>query len=308
MSAHLKRTLALLLIAWLVGACGIAASYRTAEQKTIRDFTDHGDYRHIVGVMALTNYTPFTSDQATVPFMRAFIAGLTDAASNARLVIPGRTDVPPFLWDPPRSASGAIDAFAMAAMARQAGFNIIATPALMNIRVKKQHSGIWFFRSQSFSLQIQAQAAIYDTITGARIDLNLLTKDVDIDEDQAAQIQAGQEVPIDELSEVAQEMGEALGERMGDAIAESEWTASVIAVEDGRLTISAGSEAGLQPGDRFAVLDTEGTLTGIDGQRYVVPGIKIGDITVDQTAPWRSTATASSEGPLPVDGIVVPAD
>jgi hypothetical protein len=306
MIAATKRSLLLLLIAGLLSACGIAAAYRPAEVKTIRDFAGNGDYRHIVGAMALANQTIFTSDQAAVPFMQAFMANLRDAASEAQLIMPGKNDTAAFLWDPPRTASGDVDVFAMSAMAREEGINIVVSPVLANIRVKKQHSGFWIFGHDEYTLQVQAAASIYDTITCSRIDLHILTEDVDIDEQQADLIQQGQEVQVAELVEVVQEMGEALGERMGEAIDDSEWTASVITAQDGRVTISAGSDAGLRSGDRFALLDASRTLTGIDGQRYIVPGNKIGDITIDRTTPRGAIATVSSDQPVSAGSIVVP--
>lgn len=306
MIAAVKRTMALLLVAWLMTACGIAVSYRSAEEKTIRDYAGNGDYRQRVGMMALANTTTFTSSQIAGPFMQTFVENLTEAAADALVVMPGSAGYPSFLLDPPRLENGSIDAFSLSAMARQAGFNIVAGPALVNLRVQKRHWGFWFFRQEYDSLQLQAAATLYDTVTGARIDFEMIDREIEIDNMLAGQIQAGQEVQVFELDELAAEMGEILGERMGEAIAESNWATTVIAAEDSRVVIPAGSEVGIAPGDRFTVLDASRVLESPDGQRFVMPGYKIGEIVVEQPAAGQAMATVSDNGAIPVGSIVVP--
>ncbi|BBO84286.1 hypothetical protein DSCO28_48520 [Desulfosarcina ovata subsp. sediminis] len=300
------RLLALLAIAALISGCGIAASYRPAETKSIRDFSAHDRYHKKVGVMALTNNTFFTSGQATTPFMEAFLTSMSENAPDAQMTIPGKTDIPPFLLNPPRINKGEMDAFKLAALARQEGFNMVVSPVLMDIRVRKENTGFWFFRDVAYHLQIQTAAAVYDSITGARLTLNLLTDEVDIDDQQAEAIKNGQEVMVEDLVEVVGEMGEELGEQMGEAINAAIWLSAIISTDDGTCLIPAGSQVGIQPGDRFSVLQGGEILTGLGDQRYIVPGLKIGEIRISQVAPRQSSATVDTDNLPPVGSIVVP--
>ena len=302
----IKRMLALGLIAVTLTACGIAAAYRSAEEKTIRDYAESSTYRQRVGVMALANNTVFTSNQIAGPFMNAFMENLTDNASDALMMTANQSDIPTFLMNPPSLENGKIDAFEMAAMARQVGFNIVVSPALVNLRVRKSHSGFWMFHEEFYTLQLQAAATLYDTITGARINFEIVTEEIEIDDQQAKLIQSGEEVQVYELADVAMEMGETLGEQMGEAIDANDWATTVISTENGRVTIPAGSDIGIEPGDRFSILDASRVMDGIDGQRFVVPGLKIGEIEILQSAPNRSTATVSDGLSIPVGSIVVP--
>jgi hypothetical protein len=304
--AGLKKTALPLLLALVLSGCGIAASYRPADQKTLRDYSPSSDFRKKVGVLALTNTTLFTSDQVTEPFMTAFLSAMAATAPSAILVEPGGGDVPPFLSKPPRIADGNMNVFQLARLGRSQGMNAIVSPVLMNIRVRKRDTGFWFFKDVAYSLQIQTAAALYDTITGSRLALGILTDEVDIDEDQANIINNGNEVEVDELVEVAENMGEKLGERMGSAIDESQWVASVAAIAEGACVITAGSDEGIQPGDLFSVLDGSATLTGKDGQRYIVPGVKIGEITISRVLPGKAFGTPVSGDPPPVGSIVIP--
>lgn len=296
----------LLALVLLLAGCGVAASYRPADKKTIRDFSDSGDYRKKVGVLALANTTIFTSEQVTAPFMDAFLAGMVATAPDATLVLPDHADGEPFLWNPPRTGDGDMDVYALGELARQEGMHAVVSPVLMDVRVRKRKTGFWFFRDVAYTLQIQTAAAIYDAITGARLALGILTDEIDIDEYQSEAVGKGQEVQVDDLVEVAEEMGEKLGQRMGDAIIESKWQASVTAIADGACVLAAGSEAGIEAGDRFAVLDGSARLTGLDGQRFIVPGVRIGNLTISRVMPQMSYATSESGALPPVGSILIP--
>jgi hypothetical protein len=302
-----KKTLAMLLpVALLVCGCDIASSYRPADQKTIRDFSGSGDYEKRVGILALSNTTVFTSDQVAKPFMGAFISSMASAGYDAILVLPGKSETTRFLWKPPRMASGDIDAFALATLARQEGMKAVAGPLLMNIRVRTRKKGFWLFRDVAYSLQIQTAATLYDAFTGSRLALEILTDEVEIDEEQAGTIEVGQEIEVEELVDLAIEMGESLGKSMGEAVNDSKWMASVVASKDGACVIAAGSKVGVEVGDRFAVLDGSGVLTGLDGQRYIVPGPKIGEITISRVTPKQSFGAPESGELPPVGSILVP--
>jgi hypothetical protein len=302
-----KCALPLLLLAALsVSACGMSSSYRPASQKTIRDFAGSSNYRKKVGVIALSNTTLFVSDQVAAPFMNAFLSSMESAVSDADLVIPGQTEAAPFLWNPPRIANGDIDVFTLAGLAREEGMNHVVSPILMDIRVRKRNTGFWFFKDVAYSLQIQTAAAIYDAITGARLALGILTDEVEIDEYQAGVVSNGQETQVDDLIELAEEMGEALGAQMGNAIENNKWLASVVAVEDGVCVIMAGSEVGIEAGDRFTVIEGSGILTGLDGQRYILPGVNIGEIIVSRVAPRQSFGAPESGETPPIGSILVP--
>lgn len=295
-----------LVMALLFSGCGLSSSYRSAYQKTIRDFSGGGKYRKAVGVLVLSNATRFNSEQAVLPFMEAFISSLESNASDALLMVPGKSDVPPFLWNPPRIANGDIDVFALSALARQVGINAVVSPVLMDTRLRTRNTGFWFFKDVAYSLQVQTAATVYDAATGARLALGIMTEEIDIDEDQAGFIRNGEEVQVDDWDELVEAMGEALGERMGDAIKDSQWVSAVVSIEGGSCVIAAGSEVGIDVGDRFSVLDGSQILTGLDGQRYIVPGPKIGEITISRVSPRQSFGEPGAEEIPPAGSILVP--
>jgi len=296
----------MVLLMLLVSACGISAPYRPADKKTIRDFNASDTYRKRIGILALTNTTAFTSDQITAPFMKHFLEGLKSEVSKAHLLMPNDAPNAPFLSNPPRLDNGDIEVFSLCAQARQAGINAVVSPMIIDIRTSKKNTGAWFFRDVSYILQIQTAAAAYDTITGARISLGILTEKIDISEQQSQQIINGQETKIDALVDVAREMGDQLAEQLGEAIEESRWASTIVSIENGRCGIPAGSEVGIKPGDRFSVLEVGDVLTGLNDQQFIVPGVKIGDITIEQVTDQDAFGAPESGSLPPVGSIVVP--
>ncbi len=295
-----------LLAAFLLSGCGVSSSYRSAKQKTIRDFSDSDKYRKVVGVLVLSNATMFNSPQVASPFMDAFMSSLESNATDALLMVPGKAEAPPFLWNPPRIVNSDIDVFSLSGLARQAGINAVVSPVLMDIRLRTRKTGFWFFKNVAYSLQLQTAAAVYDAATGARLALGILTDEVDIDEDQAGIVRSGQEAEVDDLVELAEEMGNALGEGMGDAIKNSQWTSAVVSIEGRSCVIVAGSEVGIEVGDGFSVLDGSAILTGLDGQRYIAPGPKIGEITISRVSPRQSFGEPESGEIPPAGSILIP--
>ena len=306
-SARKKMALPILLIlVMMISGCGIASSYRPADKKTIRDFATSDTYRKRIGVLVLTNSTAFTSDQIAATFMDTFLSSLKEAVPNAQVMLPDGNENTPFLRNPPRIGNGDIDVFSLSSQARQAGMNAVVSPIIMDIRGSKKDTGFWFFRDVSYILQIQTAAAAYDTITGSRLALGILTEKIDISEQQYEMIKSGREIEFDDLVDVAKEMGDRLGKQLGDAVNQSNWMTSLISVNDGNCGMPAGSEAGIKPGDRFSVLDASSILTGLNGQRFIVPGIKIGEITIERVTEQTAFGKADADSPPPVGSILVP--
>lgn len=295
-----------LMLLLLVAGCGINSAYRSADKKTIRDFTASDTYGKRIGILTLTNSTVFTSDQISGPFMEAFLTGVKSSAPKALMQLPANTQNAAFLMEPPRLEGGDFDVYRLCAQARQAGMNVVVSPIIMDIRTSKKDTGFWFFREVSYVLQIQTAAAAYDTTTGARLSLGILTETIDITEEQSEIVKNGQETKIDDLIEMAKTMGDQLGEQMGTAVDECRWVASIVSVDTDNCMIPVGGKMGVKPGDRFSVLDASQVITGLNGQRFIVPGIKIGDITIARVTDQNAYGTPDTGNPPPVGSIVVP--
>jgi hypothetical protein len=63
---------------------------------------------------------------------------------------------------------------------------------------------------------------------------------------------------------------------------------------------------GIEVGDGFSVLDGSAVLTGLDGQRYSLPGSKIGEITINRVSPRQSFGAPESGEIPPAGSILIP--
>jgi hypothetical protein len=300
------QPLPLLMVVLLIAGCTGVLSYRPAEIETIRDFPKSSTYRKQVGVLALSNTTPFSDAQAVAPFLTGFYSGLQAAVADAVLLSADHDQAAPFLSNPPRLVGGDVDGFMLAQMARQAGMNAVVSPVVVDIRVHSRDKGFWFFKDVAHSLKIQAAATTYDAITGSRWALDQLADEVAIDEYQAEILRSGRVIELDDYNGVLEKMGRRLGKEMGDAIKAAKWLASVAAIEDGACVIRFGSEAGIANGDRFSVLDGSGVLTGLDGRRYIVPGPKIGQIRIVAVTSHQARGVPDDGDIPPVGSILIP--
>ena len=300
------QPLPLLMVVLLIAGCTGVLSYRPAEIETIRDFPKSSAYRKQVGVLALSNTTPFSDAQAVAPFLTGFYSGLQAAVADAVLLSADHDQAAPFLSNPPRLVGGDVDGFLLAQMARQAGMNAVVSPVVVDIRVHSRDKGFWFFKDVAHSLKIQAAATTYDAITGSRWALDQLADEVAIDEYQAEILRSGRVIELDDYNGVLEKMGRRLGKEMGDAIKAAKWLASVAAIEDGACVIRFGSEAGIANGDRFSVLDGSGVLTGLDGRRYIVPGPKIGQIRIVAVTSHQARGVPDDGDIPPVGSILIP--
>jgi hypothetical protein len=119
----------------------------TGGTKTIRDFSGSSKYRKTVGVDGALNATIFTSAQVAAPFMTVLsIQFGIKCVRYAILMVPGKADVPPFLWNPRRIANRDIDVFTLSGLARQAGINAVVSPLLMDIRAAYTQYGLLVFQ------------------------------------------------------------------------------------------------------------------------------------------------------------------
>lgn len=303
---NLKKSVLPLLLAFsiLVSGCGFGAPYRPAVQKTLGDMESSHAYRKTIGVLSLVNTTVFTDDQISAPFMEHFLSALKSSDSSAHFLLADDVQNAPFLFEPPRDDAGRIDSFDLCAQARQEGLNAIVHPMIMDIRANKKISGFWYWRKKHHWLEIQATARAYDTTTGASLSFEILTERIDISEQQYQTISAGQEISSEALVNGIKDMGENLGGKMRQAIRESPWTATVMSADNGLCVIPAGEEVGIAPGDLLTVMGTHGTMTGPDGQRYVVPWNEIGQLKVARVTA-RKTFAAPESGELPPVGSIV---
>ena len=189
----------------------------------------------------------------------------------------------------PRLPSGVLDNFALAQIGRRIGLNAVAIGALNNINLTKEIQGV-FSKEAHYFIQITIRLEVFDTATATKILDEIFDREMEIEEMEYSSIQANQEVSMTWLQEAFEEMITKMANRICDALLELSWSGFVVGTEGNLIQLSSGSRVGLKPGVALDVIDSSEIITGVNGQRYIIPGLKVGEVKVKTVFPDRSEA------------------
>ena len=103
------------------------------------------------------------------------------------------------------------------------------------------------------------------------------------------------QLKLPDISETLNDLLEEMGERICWAIEDQPWNGFIASLAEDKIIISAGSIAGLEPGDELEVFDNSRIIKGRDGQQFFVHGPKTGRIRIVSVNPRTSEAIALSD-------------
>ncbi len=226
-------------------------------------------------------------------------------AGHVHLLTSEMTGFPEFMAVLPHS-SVAIDAAALARAGRLAGFNGLITTALRNIRPMAYKSGILWFRKTKYRIVFEVTLDLYDPFTAAKILSRFEKGTVKIDRLTYDDLNSGVETDLTVLDEQIVDMAEDLGERAAEAMAAHPWQAAVVRVDGTRLFLATGGPAGVKVGRKMAVIDGKRTIDGQQGETFIVPGVKVGEIVITAVGDQEVEARSEEAGQIKVGDIAVP--
>jgi hypothetical protein len=243
--------------------------------------------------------------QADVFLLQTLTGAMRKNNHRLILVTPGEAEYPAFMKVyHPLSMQ---DVFFVAQTARQQGYHCLLQASVENIRVHDEKTGIWWFRKIRYFMTVVVSVDVFDTFTGAKISGEVQERSTKIDPDSYAGFLAGSPNSIATVQALVGEIAKNLGEQAADAIAESKWVTSVAHVGNPHISLTAGSSSGLRVGDRLSIFEGRRIIDGQEGEKFIVPGYKVGDIRI--TAVDKDGAQASSIGACDIrpGDIAVPA-
>ena len=77
---------------------------------------------------------------------------------------------------------------------------------------------------------------------------------------------------------------------VGPAVRDQPWDGYITEINGDRYVVPSGTNVGLETGDILEVFDSSRTMEGVGGQRFFIPGLKIGEIEVVTIAENRLEA------------------
>jgi hypothetical protein len=194
----------------------------------------------------------------------------------------------------PRLPSGQVDNFVLASNGRALGLNSVIIGSLDYIGLIDETEG-FILKSPQHFIQILVRVEVYDTETGTKIVDDSFKRKLQVDQLDYDMMRAEGQLKLPDISETLNDLLEEMGERICWAIEDQPWNGFIASLAEDKIIISAGSIAGLEPGDELEVFDNSRIIKGRDGQQFFVHGPKTGRIRIVSVNPRTSEAIALSD-------------
>jgi hypothetical protein len=275
----------------LTSGCSMFSAMNTTAKRVAQDIrSPHGNLKKKIGITFFENKTSFLDQAAEQQFLNDFVESSKKSCSGNILVTPADTNFPNHLVKLPQNASGRIDTLELSAASRRLGFNAIVTGAFTNIIKKQEEKGFWWFEDLHHFLEIHAWVEVYDTLTGAKLLDESFIHEMEIDETHFGDTTIAADLLTSITNEAFQDIASEMGEQVCDEIALQPWRGYITSVLADKIIISSGKTAGIRSGAVFEVFDSSVIFDGLAGQRFFVPGLKLGEIKVTTVSADRAEA------------------
>ena len=243
-----------------------------------------------VGIIKFEN----NSLQAETEFQNIFHKGLPDFLNqNCEGILvddPETGNLLRIVTEPPKLKSGHLDTYSIALIGRQLGLNAIVTGSLEDIRIIDEAQGIWITRETVHFMEVVIRVEVNDSRTATKLLDYKFTKNVEIEDLDYQMIKQDDKIHLPMLNETLNELLAEISKEICFTVKDQPWTGFITEAAQDRFTISSGSTTGLKTGDVLEVFDSSRIIEGVGGQRFITPGLQIGEIEIVAITPNRSEA------------------
>jgi hypothetical protein len=227
-----------------------------------------------------------------LPLERVFegliVQYISETCSQVRLLVSGTPEFPGSLNGVPSSEG--LDKLKMVEKGREAGVNAIVTGGILNLSLAQEDEGILWFRETKEKLQVQFFLEVYDMETGAKIYDDRFVHDIkNMVPEEIQAFKTGQPALFASVTDNLDKMSKEIAPEICNAIMAQPWTGYVASVENNRVYMSFGKSIGIKSGQVFEVHDGGQIVENMKGQRFILPGKKIGEIRITRMEDKIST-------------------
>jgi hypothetical protein len=264
---------------------------RTTRSITRTISLDDQDLKRSVDIFNFENHSPGESGQFEKIFHKGLPEYINNSCPGVLVVEPQAGSLLRVLQKPPKLKAGITDNYALAVLGRQLGLNAIVIGSLDDIRVVNETRGIWVTKDTHHIVHVFIRVEMIDTRTATKLLDNTFERRVEIEDLEYRIIKESDKVSLPELNETLKKLLTDVGDSICDTIRDQPWTGFITKREGDKFIISSGSRIGLKVGDVLEVFDSSRIIEGIGGQRFITPGLKIGEIEIVSIKENKSEAS-----------------
>lgn len=204
----------------------------------------------------------------------------------------------------PLLESGQIDNFSLSRIAKNAGINAVVIGSFIDISTHIEKRGLLWLKRDRHLFQVQIEVEMFDSLTATKALDETLLFEKEVDESTFQLIRSkqfnNQHTIQEALLQITDDMGDEICTALNDVYARG----YVAAVNGNKIIVSSGRKAGIKTGQTLNAFKMGKIIQGIAGHRFIIPGLKIGEIKTTRVFPDRSEAKIISGGPVPVGSSV----
>lgn len=252
-------------------------------QRTSRDITrkivlSDDDLKRKTGILPFDNNTLNESRNFQEIFHKGLPEYLREQCPGIIVVGPEAGGLLNSIKEPPKLKSGVVDGYALTLMGRQLGLNAIVTGSLEDIRVINELQGVLWTKDTHHVLMVFIRVEVFDPRTATKILDHTFDRRIEIEDLEYRMIQESDQIKLPALNATLNQLLTDIGDSICDVVRDQPWSGYITDIDGDSFVIPSGAAVGLKAGDILEVYDGSRIIEGIGGERFFVPGLKIGEI------------------------------
>jgi hypothetical protein len=232
-----------------------------------------------IGIAQFDNRTKVITDASMEYFYQQIISDMETFNSSLQfLKTEGKTEI--LQKSTLLLSADHIDRQTLIKTARKKGYQAVIWGIVNDINVVSIKKGIPFFRKEKKHIRCRGEFSLFDCETSSKIWFSPINETYLFDNLFAPHLKKQPVLDDQTIKTVLSKLSKKIAQEMCEQLKMEPWKGFIIENNHNEYLISSGMQSGIVEHMTFDVIGSMGTLSGIYGQKYFVPGNPIGRIQI----------------------------